>query len=112
MSVGSVNSVAFTGKTAKTKNGNEYKKSNAAKIGTGVFCLAAQGGAVAYIKKSGSLDSIVELASEMKQISKGKVKGLFAAAMAISLAANIGLGALIDKHINKERAQKADAAAE
>lgn len=52
MSIQSVNAINFTGKTAQTKNGNEYEKTNAGKYtGMGVGAAAGAGYGVYIINK-------------------------------------------------------------
>ena len=102
---------------SKTKNGNEYKKSNicktiglAASIGTGVLL----GKKIKQSRPFGlywSEESFIELAKAFnKEVTfSDKTKNILRKIdVAGDMLAVFGIGYLSDKYINKKRAEKAD----
>jgi len=115
MSVNSVNSVAFTGKTATTKNGNEYKKTNAGKIIGGITSAAAVGTLAVIAPKSPEFKTVLSMIAHSIRVAapnikniRGAVLGTLAATAASVVALAVGQGTLTDKIINHNRAKKAD----
>ena len=94
--------------TAKTTNGNEYKKSNIGKtlaLVTGVGVNACLESAKNSVFKAFSTRSMV---TELK-VKNPKIKtALSLGAIALDLVSFYLVGSLIDKKISKKRAQKAD----
>lgn len=94
-------SIAFTGK-AKTKEGNDYKKTKVGKI------VGASVGAGLM----GTLITLGGIAGGFKDMSKRA--GILVASIAIALAIfggiGLGLGAIVDAIINSSRRKKADRA--
>ena len=91
-----INNVTFAGRTALTAKGNEYQKSNKAKIGFLAGCVATNvlGGAlVTHLNREG--------------MAIGAIAGLAYAALGAPIA--LAIGALVDHFIiNKARMNQAD----
>ena len=105
MNVGSVNQLAFVGKTKTTKNGNEYEKSNKW-LGIGIVATLADFGATQlWINKSKN-PQIVEFMKDFASYSKTK-RGIITA---VEVASWFGIGLITDAIINKSRRKKADKA--
>ena len=108
MNVGSVNSVGFTGKISKTKNGNGYEKSNEAKKYLSLIALPLAGVNVA----TNSTD-VTEIIDGFKAMPTKQMKIAVALAGVVGMVgATIGVGAIFDAIINKKRRNDADKFAE
>ena len=105
------------GYQSRTKNGNEYQKSNICKT---IGLAASVGAGVVLgkkIKQSRPLglywsdESFVEIAKAFNKEVRfsDKTKNILRKFdFACDILATFGIGYLIDKHINKKRAEKAD----
>ena len=136
MNTESVNSIAFAGKTKTTKNGNEYKKTKAAKVTMGLIGAAGASATVYssfnYIKKDNALKSIIlnvckqsyrSVCEKFSNLPNAKQPMAFkkyvkssiglgsVALIAASAGIFTGIGAIIDGIVNHHRAKKADKAA-
>lgn len=98
MDVNSVNSVAFKGKTATTKNGNEYNKVNGGKI-TGAVLGTGYG--VYSITKAVKLGLLPKTKN---------LKGIIVPALTLLLTSSVGvgIGAIGDAIVNGIKRKNAD----
>jgi len=116
MSVSGVNQAVFSGNVATTKNGNEYKKTNAGKT-TMAVVTGLETGYLAYSfnKQEGGIKGVFERMKnvvmkeypEVKNVKGVAIAGAVALA-AIGIALNIGVGAIMDSSANKASAKNAD----
>lgn len=111
MQVNSVNQLSFG---AKTKKGNEYKKTHAGKI---LFPLVTIGGpallagaGIGILSKTSKGDKIQKMKDRLADF--GITKKLITAGVIALILIKIGIGFYIDTVKNKKRAEAADRAAE
>ena len=102
MNVGSVNQLAFVGKTKTTKNGNEYKKTNTGKIAG--LSIAGGFSLLPFVGKE-FRNKLISSLKEPKGTAAQWAVG--SAAFAIVLGS---LGAIVDGMVNHHRRKKADKA--
>lgn len=114
MNVAKLNPIGYE---AKTEKGNTYKKSNlyktlgALSLGTtSVLAYTSKNQIVKSLTTASILDTIESLAkTKVSPKLKPFVLGLCAV---VDIAGGAWLGSILDNYLSKNRAQKADAAAE
>jgi len=115
MNVSSVNQMAFTGKITKTKNGNEYKKSNAGKLTGTILTTGIAGYFVHLINKNRAemikycKERLIQKGMDSSDIYVNKlVRKSPVVVGVLFIAVGLGAGAVVDAIINKVRRNKAD----
>ena len=105
-----MNSMAFKGKTAKTKKGNEYKKATAFKtIGTVGGLVGGVALSRTPIAQVGALELATKLAKTPNKLFLA-TSGIIVAGIAAITLASRAMGAIPDAIINHCRKHKADKA--
>ncbi len=116
MNVNSVNQMAFTGKVATTKNGNEYEKTNSMKLIFPVAGVATAGVSWLFngrvIKKAiKEIFKEVDIA-DFSSVTK-KYKGIIGAGIGVGMLVGwLAEGSIVDAIINKCRRNDADKVAQ
>ena len=118
MQVGSINNQTFGGKIAKTKQGNEYEKSNEGKKFVPVAGVAAGAVAIGTYKATGLIDPLLKAVNKLSKdpLTKNTMKKFNSIAKlsipTITLAGLFATGMVFDAMINKTRRKDADKLAE